>query len=235
MKLILSTKQRLQGTTISNPKWILDNAIHEHNFIKLSKVILPNIVKSYDYSNAYITINGVTGTLSTKKRHKLMSGAIAALNAAVPTVPNMSSFVYSFLEEEGVLRVTYTSTVALTVKENERMGLPSAVILPSGTNQTFDFPHHFSLANTNTVFICINSFTTPDCRSSLGIGTVLGCVGLTGTYGNVVVEENTDESSYIAIQGTDTLSTIELTFRDGRGTEVDMQGEDIVCEFLLKK
>jgi len=225
----------LPATRISNPQWTLDNAIHDHNYLKLSKVIIPNVLKSYDNTNNYITINGVTGTLSTRKRHKLMTGAISALNAAVPTVSNMGSFVFSFLEEEGILRVTYTSTVPLQLKENPRLGLPQAVTLQAGSSQTFDFPNHFALPNTKIIYVCINSFTTPDTRTSLGFGTVLGVVPLTGSFGEIISSTDFDETSFVQIQGTDTIQTIEFTFRDGMGNEVDMQGEDIVVELLLRK
>lgn len=164
-----------------------------------------------------------------------MAAAVTALNTNKPSVTNVSSFAFSFLAEEGVLRVTYTSSVDIVFQKNVRLGLLNTTTLPLGTNKTFDLPGIFSLFNSNVIYCCINNFATDDCRTSLGYGTILGCVPVSGAFGDLATYSNDDESSYIEIQGTDTISSVSLTFRDGNGDIIESKNEQIVVEMLLKK
>jgi len=235
MKVILNTKDRQLHTSTSNPMWILSEPIHNYTSLKLSKCIIPNVLYSFDENNNKITINGITGNIPTNKRYKLMSSCIADLNSSVPVIPNVSSFVFSFLEEQGILRITYTSTVNIQIKKNVRLGLPADANLQAGSNLTYDFPNLFSLQNTNVIYACINSFNTDDTRSSLGFTTILGSIPVSGIFGDVSVYMNDDESSYVEIQGADTISTIHMTFRDAYGNIINLRGQDITIELLLKK
>ena len=235
MKLILNTKDREIFTSTADPTWHLEEPIYDYHYIKLSQCIIPNVLSSFDSNNNYISLNGTKGLMPTNKRYSTMAGCISDLNANKPTVANLTSFAFSFLDDIGVLRVTYTATANITMDANVRLGLPNSVVLTAGTNKTFDFPNIFSLQNTNVVYLCINNFATDDCRTSTGFGNIIGVIPLSGMFGDVSVYKCDDESSYIEIQGTDSITSVNLSLKDGQGNIIDMKGENYTLEFLLKK
>ena len=234
MKLVLHTKDKLSHTSTANPTWELAN-IYEYNYVKVSQFIVPNVFSSFDSTNNFITLNGIIGNISTQKRYSTMASCISDLNNAVPTVPNLTSFIFSFNQDLGTLKITYTATASILMKANERLGLLEDLVLSVGTNQTRDLPNIFSLSNTNVIYVCINGFTTNDSKSSLLFGNILATIPLTEGFGGLTHYQDTDESSYIQIEGTDSISTINLSFKDSNGMLVDLKNQHVVVELLFKK
>ena len=65
-------------------------------------------------------------------------------------------------------------------------------------------------------------------------GNIIGVIPLSGMFGDVSVYKCDDESSYIEIQGTDSITSVNLSLKDGQGNIIDMKGETYTLEFLLK-
>lgn len=235
MKIILNTKQRQSGTSIGKPTWELSPPIHNYSNLKIRKCILPNILYSFDTNNNKIILNNNVGSLPLDKRYTLISQFLTDLNNIVPVISNVSSFVFSFKDAEGVLSITYTSSTPITITANNRLGLPENITLPLATNATFNFPNNFSLINSKIVYVAVgNEFGTSDTRSSLKYGNILAIIPQTGLYGDIITYENSDDD-FISIEGSDTLSQVSLEFYDSYGNEVNYRGEDIIVELSLRR
>ena len=234
MKLIFNTRQRNKGTTAGQPVWTLSKPIHDYNYLKIRKVIMPNILYSFNSTNCAVILNLVVGLLPLNKRYTLMSQFITEINNIAPTMVGINSFVYSFKEQEGVLSVTYDSVIPIIMYANARLGLPENVVLPIGSG-TFDFPNNFTLIDTQVVYVGVgHDFGTSDCMTSLSYGNILAVVPQTGVYGDIIDYSNSDDD-FIKLEGTDTISQLSLEFYDNTGNIIDVRGEDIIVELSLKK
>jgi len=235
MKIILNTKQRQTGTSVGKPTWELSPPIHNYSNLKIRKVIIPNILYSFDKNNCAVILNLNAGFLPMDKRYTLMSQFLTDLNNITPQIVGISSFVFSFNEAKGVLSVSYTSSIVITIYANKRLGLPENITLPIATNGTYDYPNNFSLINSKVVYVAIgNEFGTSDTRSSLKYGNILAVIPQTGLFGDIINYENSDDD-FISIEGSDTLSQISLEFLDSYGNEVDYRGEDLIVELSLRR
>ena len=239
MKLILNTKDREKHTTVGNPSWVMRPNIEEFTQLKVSKMIIPDILYSFSNKTNSIIVNNITCSFPTNKRYSEMSDCISDMNASmaaiISSITNVSSIVFSFLENEGCLKITYTSTVPIQIKANPRLGISDDIVLVSGTGATYDFKNNFSLMNSKAVYVSTNNITTRDVRNTLEYGNVICCCPLSGGFGNISVMEDHDESSYITMEGNDVWSTISLSIYDGYGDLVNMRGEDIIIELILKR
>ena len=234
MKVILNTKQRITGSSSSKPSWTLSPPIHDYTNIKVRKVIMPNILYSFDTNNNTIKINNSTVSLPTNKRYSLISQFLTDINAAVPTIANITSFVFSFKDTKGVLSVTYTSSIAITLSANSRLGLPNDVYLPAATGGTYDFTGNFSLINSKVIYLALGrDFGTSDVRTSLKYGNILSVIPQ-GVWGQIDTYENSDDD-FIEIEGGETISQISLEFYDSYGRDVDFRNEDVIVELSLRK
>ena len=110
------------------------------------------------------------------------------------------------------------------------------IALVSGSGATYDFKNNFSLMNSKAVYVCTNNITTRDVRNTLEYGNVICCCPLNGNgFGGICIMEDHDESSYITMEGNDIWSTISLSIYNSYGDLVDMRGESIIIELILKK
>ena len=243
MKLILNTKDRESFSTVGNPSWIMNPPIEEFTQLKISKMIIPNVLYSFSKTNNYITINNITVRFSSDKTHSSISECLTDMNShisiaiAVGKIPNVSSFVLSFIQNQGILQATYTSTVPINITANKRLGIPNDIQnLPAGTAATYKFEHNFSTLNTKAVYVATQNISTRDVRTSLLYGNIIACCPLNQGYGGICIMEDFDESSYLTMEGSgDSWSKIELFIYDGNGDLIDMRGEDVIIEMLLKK
>ena len=69
MKLIFNTRQRNKGTPTGQPVWTLSKPIHDYNYLKIRKVIMPNILYSFNSTNCAVILNLVVGLLPFNKRY----------------------------------------------------------------------------------------------------------------------------------------------------------------------
>jgi len=233
MKVILNSEHR---TNLQNENcvWDLTEPIHHSTQFRVRQVIVPNTSYSFRASEATLVIGGVNVAVPTNKRYKQMSTFLIDLNAATAavTIPNVSSLVFAFDEEKGVLKFTHTSSTNFTIAANARFGVPSALTVSAGTSQVVEFEGIFSLLPYKSLLLSSNSLMTDDVRSSTELGTAFACVPMTGAFGDVVVYQN-ENGEYLSLNAGSTIYRIHVMLRNEKGVQVDLNEQSWLIELEI--
>jgi hypothetical protein len=163
-----------------------------------------------------------------------MSTFLIDLNASVAavTIPNVSSLVFAFDEEKGVLKFTHTSSSNFTIAANARFGVPNPVTVTAGTSQVVEFEGIFSLLPYKSLLLSSNSLMTDDVRSSTELGTAFACVPMTGSFGDVVVYQN-ENGEYMKLNAGQTIYRIHVMLRDEKGVLIDLNEQSWLIELEI--
>ena len=233
MKVILNSDNR---TNLQNENcvWDLTEPIHASTQFRVRQVIVPNTSYSFRASEATLVIGGVNVVVPTNKRYKQMSTFLIDLNASVGavTIPNVSSLVFAFDEEKGVLKFTHTSSTSFTITANSRFGVPNPVTVNAGTAQVVIFEGIFSLLPYKSLLLSSNSLMTNDVRSSTELGTAFACVPMTGSFGDVVVYQN-ENAEFLKLNAGTTIYRIHVMLRDEKGVQVDLNEQSWLIELEI--
>lgn len=233
MKVILNSENRINSSN-ENCAWDLTEPIHHSTQFRVRQVVVPNVSYSFRHDEATLTIGGVALTVPINKRYKTTTSFLTDLNAAVAAVsiPNVTSLVFTFLEEKGVLGFTYTSTASFTIAANARFGLTKSTTYPSGTAQSVEFTGIFSLLPYKSLLLSSNTLMTNDVRSSTELGTGFAMIPMTGSFGDVVVYSN-ENGEYMKLNAGETINRIHVMLRDERGVLVDLNGQSWLIELEI--
>jgi len=233
MKVILNSQHR---TNLQNENcvWDLTEPIHHSTQFRVRQVIVPNTSYSFRGSEATLVIGSVDVVVPTNKRYKQMSTFLIDLNAAVAgvNIPNVSSLVFAFDEEKGVLKFTHTSSTNFTINKNTRFGVPNALTVSAGTSQVVEFEGIFSLIPYKSLLLSSNSLMTNDVRSSTELGTAFACVPMTGAFGDVVVYQN-ENGEYMRLSAGNSIYRVHVMLRDEKGVQVDLNEQSWLIELEI--
>ena len=233
MKVILNSEHRTNSSN-ENCVWDLTEPIHHSTQFRVRQVIVPNTSYSFRASEATLVIGGVDVVVPTNKRYKQMSTFLIDLNAAVAavTIPNVSSLVFGFDEEKGVLTFTHTSSFFFGFGPSARFGVPIGLTVAPGTAAVGEFRGIFSLLPYKSLLLSSNSLMTDDVRSSTELGTAFACIPMTGNFGDIVVYQN-ENGEYMKLNAGQTIYRVHCMLRDEKGNQVDLNEQSWLNELEI--
>ena len=239
--ITLNSRYRESGSRDS-ATWLIDDPIHHVQMCRVVSAQIPNSFYTFgpDGTDAFLEVNGVKLELSNSKVYTDGAAIATALNTSQPTIPNVTSLVFTYNILTKKLNFTYNSTVNLVFSKNERLGIvnqrPGNVVgntfLASATG-TGEFDGILDLVPVKSIHINAPSLPTST-HCSNGLTSIVAVVPMLGATWGGIEYWTPPVAEWLPMTAGETVSRIGLELRDQDGRRVDTNGAEWEVQLAFK-
>jgi len=237
VKVYLNSKHRLVGSTPEAPEWELVKPVDFVNQYKVRQLIIPNVDYSFTEKNKELIINGSALHMFTWKRYTSLSSFLTDFNLLLTGVVSLVSGIQSLIAtcdyEHGKIRITYASTVPVTINAAQRFGLSKDVTGIADSVGVIEFDQTFTLIPHQVCLLRCPQLASEDCRSTTENRDVIEAVPFAGTWGDIVTSRH-DDDSWVQLREGFNFMNLKIELINGNGEPINLHGQHWQIELQFR-